>query len=59
MPFSRLAKVPIVPLITEGIISKTQKLVCHSITGYSGGGKELIDLYEDPKNFDKVNVKEF
>lgn len=43
------------PLIADGIVSKKQKLVCHSITGYSGGGKGLIDQYEDPENFDKVN----
>lgn len=41
------------PLIENGIVSKSQKFVCNSITGYSGGGKELIDKYEDPKNKDK------
>jgi len=41
------------PLIQNGIVSKKQKLICNSITGYSGGGKELIDKYEDPKNKDK------
>ena len=43
------------PLIENHIVSKGQKLICHSITGYSGGGKGMIDVYEDPKNFDKVN----
>ncbi|MCK5695496.1 MAG: N-acetyl-gamma-glutamyl-phosphate reductase [Desulfobacula sp.] len=43
------------PLIKNNIVSKEQKLICHSITGYSGGGKGMIDVYEDPENFDKVN----
>jgi len=43
------------PLIENHIVSKGQKLICHSITGYSGGGSGMIDIYEDPKNFDKVN----
>jgi len=38
------------PLIEEGIVSKKQKLIFHSITGYSGGGKALIDIYEAPEN---------
>jgi len=43
------------PLIENSIVSKEQKLICHSITGYSGGGRGMIDVYEDPENFDKVN----
>jgi len=38
------------PLIENKIVSKSQKLICHSITGYSGGGKALIDIYEEPNN---------
>jgi len=34
------------PLLANNIISKKQKLICHSITGYSGGGKALIDIYD-------------
>ena len=41
------------PLIKNNIISKKQKLICHSITGYSGGGKALIDIYEAEENKDK------
>lgn len=41
------------PLIKKSIISKKQKLIFHSITGYSGGGKGLIDVYEAPENRDK------
>lgn len=38
------------PLLENNIISKKQKLICHSITGYSGGGKTLIDIYEAAEN---------
>jgi len=41
--FIALAK----PLIALGIIHKDYPLVCHSITGYSGGGKSMIALYEE------------
>ncbi len=41
------------PLIQRNIISPKQKLICNSITGYSGGGKGLIDIYEAKDNKDK------
>ena len=41
------------PLLEKGIVTKSQKLICHSITGYSGGGKGLIDIYEIAGNKDK------
>ena len=34
------------PLIEKGIINKDAMLTCHSITGYSGGGKKMIADYE-------------
>ena len=34
------------PLISAGIIRKDAELVCHSLTGYSGGGKKMISEYE-------------
>ncbi len=34
------------PLIDAGYISKQALLTCHSITGYSGGGKKMIAEYE-------------
>ncbi len=34
------------PLIDEGILDKDALLTCHSITGYSGGGKKMIAEYE-------------
>ena len=41
------------PLIEAGIIPKNAMLTCHSITGYSGGGKKMIAQYED-KNRDEA-----
>lgn len=34
------------PLIDSGYISADELLTCHSITGYSGGGKKMIADYE-------------
>ena len=34
------------PLIKEGLISKDTLLTCTSITGYSGGGKKMIEEYQ-------------
>lgn len=34
------------PLIEAGILSKEVLLTCHSLTGYSGGGKKMIAEYE-------------
>ena len=34
------------PLIEAGILSKDALLTCHSLTGYSGGGKKMIAEYE-------------
>lgn len=39
------------PLINNGIISADLNITCHSVTGYSGGGKKMIAEYED-KNRD-------
>ena len=35
------------PLVKLGYIAQDYPLVCHSITGYSGGGKKMIAEYED------------
>lgn len=35
------------PLVRAGIIPKSALLTCHSVTGYSGGGKKMIAQYED------------
>lgn len=35
------------PLIEAGVLDKNALVTCHSITGYSGGGKKMIAEYED------------
>lgn len=34
------------PLIEAGILEKNALVTCHSVTGYSGGGKKMIAEYE-------------
>ena len=34
------------PLVAAGVIAPEQPLSCHSITGYSGGGKKMIAEYQ-------------
>ena len=36
------------PLVKQGVIAPDYPVTCHSITGYSGGGKKLIAAYEEP-----------
>ncbi len=36
----------VAPLVASGIISKDAVLSCFSLTGYSGGGKKMIEQYE-------------
>ena len=36
------------PLVAAGLLSKDFPLTAYSLTGYSGGGKNLIAEYEDP-----------
>lgn len=38
------------PLIKNGYLSPNALLTCHSLTGYSGGGKKMIAQYEEEKN---------
>ncbi|RBQ31540.1 N-acetyl-gamma-glutamyl-phosphate reductase [Arcobacter sp. FW59] len=35
------------PLIKEKVLNKSHKIICHSITGYSGGGSSMISEYEN------------
>ena len=37
------------PLVEAGLLSPDAHLVCHSLTGYSGGGKKMIAEYEAPE----------
>ena len=36
------------PLLERGILPRDYPLTCHSLTGYSGGGKQMIATWEDP-----------
>lgn len=38
------------PLVTNGIVPSDYPVSCYSITGYSGGGKQMIHDYENKKN---------
>lgn len=38
------------PLVKAGIIAKDHPVICHALSGYSGGGKKMIEQYE---SFDK------
>ncbi len=38
----------VAPLIKNGYLSPDTPLTCHSVTGYSGGGKGMIAEYENP-----------
>lgn len=35
------------PMIAGGMMSADYPVVCHSVTGYSGGGKKMIAQYQD------------
>lgn len=38
------------PLVEAGFIKKDINLTCHSVTGYSGGGKKMIAEYNEGEN---------
>lgn len=42
------------PLIKAGMLSADSRLICHSITGYSGGGKKMIAAYADEQRADDM-----
>jgi N-acetyl-gamma-glutamyl-phosphate reductase len=37
---------PLMPLINEGLIKTSSPITCNAISGYSGGGRGLIETYE-------------
>jgi N-acetyl-gamma-glutamyl-phosphate reductase len=39
------------PLTASGALDKGERLAAHSITGYSGGGKKMIEEYENPERY--------
>ncbi len=48
------------PLVKEGIIPSDYPVTCHSVSGYSGGGKKLIEQYEDiPENAERLKSPRF
>ncbi len=46
----------IAPLVEKGIIDKSEKLTCFSLTGYSGGGKKMIADYEAEENLEILSA---
>lgn len=37
------------PLIDGGVLPPAAPLTCHALSGYSGGGRQLIEKWEDPR----------
>ena len=44
------------PLIKNGIISPDTLLTCHSITGFSGGGKKMIEEYNSEERSELLDA---
>ncbi len=44
------------PLVKNGILPKDALLSCHSLTGYSGGGKSMIADYESDERSELLNA---
>ena len=42
------------PLVKESIVPADYPVSCHAVTGYSGGGKKLIGIYENEENKQKL-----
>lgn len=40
------------PLVAAGLLPADTQLACNSITGYSGGGKKMIEQYQSPQRID-------
>ena len=38
----------VAPLVSAGLVGRSARLSCFSLTGYSGGGKKMIAEYESP-----------
>ncbi len=47
------------PLIASGIMPCDYNVVCHSLTGYSGGGKKMINDYENEKTADLFAPRQY
>ena len=46
----------VAPLVEKGLLAKETLLTCFSLTGYSGGGKNMIAEYEDPQRSPLLNA---
>ncbi|MGN1234863.1 MAG: N-acetyl-gamma-glutamyl-phosphate reductase [Christensenellaceae bacterium] len=44
------------PLVKAGLVSPDYPFVCHSVTGYSGGGKKMIAQYEAERTDPALNA---
>ncbi|MDP4092829.1 MAG: N-acetyl-gamma-glutamyl-phosphate reductase [Bacillota bacterium] len=42
------------PLVQAGLVPRDYPVTCNAISGYSGGGKKLIEKYENPENYDSL-----
>lgn len=50
----------VIPLISLDIVQKDYPFTCHSITGYSGGGKKMISQYEgDSRTLDLDSPRQY
>ena len=47
------------PLVSQGITAPEFPSTCYSLTGYSGGGKKLIEAYENPANKSEILCPKF
>lgn len=45
----------VAPLTSGGILGKDYPVCCHSLTGYSGGGKKMIAEYESERTDERLN----
>jgi len=43
------------PLVKEGIVPSEYPVTCHSVTGYSGGGKKLIERFASEPKMESPN----
>jgi N-acetyl-gamma-glutamyl-phosphate reductase len=46
----------VAPLVEKGLVAEDTLLSCFSLTGYSGGGKNMIAEYEDPQRSPLLNA---
>ncbi|MGN1105284.1 MAG: N-acetyl-gamma-glutamyl-phosphate reductase, partial [Huintestinicola sp.] len=43
------------PMVKSGMIAPYHPVICHAVSGYSGGGKKLIARYEDENRGTELN----